>query len=515
MHRIIVGALLALTVFSCAKPKAQKPPNIVIIVSDDHTRQAISAYGSTITQTPNIDRIANEGVLLTNAYVTNSICGPSRAVLLTGKYSHKNGFRRNSDSKFESDQDQFVKHLQAAGYQTAWIGKYHLGEDPQGFDHYEILPGQGYYYNPDFLVKDSGRVNRTGYVSDLVEDAAEEWLDRRADDKPFCLIIGHKATHRTWMPDLQDMDIYDEVTFPVPGTFYDDYEGRQAAMDQDMTVDKTMIMDYDLKMYPDDSKDRNITRMTPEQRAQFDAHYKLIHNELDSLNLSGRDLVEWKYQQYMRDYLATAESMDRNIGRTLDYLKAHGLDENTMVIYTSDQGFYLGEHGWFDKRFMYEESFSTPMMIKYPGVIEPGTKSDALIMNLDIAPTILDAADVAVPEDIQGKSMLPVLTGRDKQGREVLYYHYYEVGEHNVSPHFGVKTERFKIIRFYNQVNAWELFDLQEDPEEMQNLYGTEQYQEVQKEMKAKLLEAIKKYEDTEAKEIFYQEINSPKIDKK
>ncbi|AGA79901.1 sulfatase family protein [Echinicola vietnamensis] len=509
MYKLVVWLGLAAGMFSCAKPTEEKPPNIVIIVSDDHTRQAISAYGSTIAQTPNIDRIAEEGVLFTNAYVTNSICGPSRAVLLTGKYSHKNGFRRNSDSKFESDQDQFVKHLQAGGYQTAWIGKYHLGEDPQGFDHYEILPGQGYYYNPDFFVKDSGRVNRTGYVSDLVEDAAEGWLDRRDPEKPFCLVIGHKATHRTWMPDLQDLDKFDAVTFPLPANFYDDYEGRQAAMEQDMTVDKTMRMAYDLKMYPEDSKDRNIKRMTPEQRAQFDAHYQLIHRELDSLNLSGRELVEWKYQQYMRDYLATAESMDRNIGRTLDYLEAHGLDENTIVIYISDQGFYLGEHGWFDKRFMYEESFSTPMMMKYPGVITPGSKSDAMVMNLDIAPTVLDAANVVIPEDIQGESMLPWLTGPQKQGREVLYYHYYEVGEHNVSPHFGIKTDRYKLIRFYDQVTSWELFDLEKDPSEMQNVYGQERYQEVQETMKGKLLETIKKYEDAEAEALFHEDIST------
>ncbi|MBD8490785.1 sulfatase [Echinicola sp. CAU 1574] len=516
MSRILIWVILAVTIFSCSAPEEQKPPNIVIIVSDDHTRQAISAYGSQITQTPNIDRIANEGVLFNNAYVTNSICGPSRAVLLTGKYSHLNGFRRNTDSKFNPGQDQFVKHLQAAGYQTAWIGKYHLGENPQGLDYYEILPGQGYYFNPDFIIKDSTeRIRKEGYVSDLVEDAAENWLDRRDPDKPFCVIIGHKATHRTWMPDLQDMDMFDDVTFPIPDNFYDNYVGRKAAMENDMSVDKTMIMGYDLKMFPDDTKDRNVTRMTPEQRAQFDAHYKPIHEELKALNLSGKELVEWKYQQYMRDYLATAESMDRNIGRTLDYLKEHGLDENTIVIYTSDQGFYLGEHGWFDKRFMYEESFSTPMMMKYPGVIAPGTKSNEMVMNLDIAPTVLEAAGVAIPEDLQGESMLPVLTGQKEKGREVLYYHYYEVGEHNVSPHFGVKTDRYKIIRFYNQVDSWELFDLQKDPSEMNNIYGEEQYAEVQKEMKTKLLEAIKKYEDTEAEEIFHQDIDEAQIEKK
>lgn len=515
MFRILLWSVLAISAFACAKPEEQKPPNIVIIISDDHTRQAISAYGSTIAKTPNIDRIAQEGVLFTNAYVTNSICGPSRAVLLTGKYSHKNGFKRNSDSKFESDQDQFVKHLQAAGYQTAWIGKYHLGEDPQGFDHYEILPGQGFYYNPDFIVKGEGKVNREGYVSDLVEDAAENWLDNRDMDKPFAVVIGHKATHRTWLPDFQDLDRFEEVNYPLPDNFYDDYAGRQAAMEQDMTIDKTMIMAYDLKMYPDDSKDNNIVRMTPEQRAIFDAHYKPIHEELNALDLKGKELVEWKYQRYMRDYLATAESMDRNIGRTLDYLEANGLDENTIVIYLSDQGFYMGEHGWFDKRFMYEESFSTPMMMRYPGVVEPGTKSDALVMNLDIAPTLLEAAQVKVPEDMQGASMLPVLTGKDKEGRKVLYYHYYEVGEHSVSPHFGIRMGQYKIIRFYNQVEGWELFDLEKDPKEMKNVYGEEAYAKVQEEMKVKLLETIKKYEDPDAEKIFHQKLESPVIEKK
>jgi len=515
MIRIILYAILGWMVFSCAAPKEKSPPNIVIIVSDDHTRQAISAYGSEIAKTPNIDRIANEGVLFNNAYVTNSICGPSRAVLLTGKYSHLNGFRRNSDSKFNPDQDQFVKHLQAAGYQTAWIGKYHLGDDPKGLDHYEILPGQGYYYNPDFIVKDSGRVNRVGYVSDLVEDAAEKWLDNREKEKPFCLIIGHKATHRTWMPDLQDMDRYDNVTFPFPDNFYDDYEGRQAAMEQDMSIDKTMIMGYDLKMFEDSLGDQNVKRMTPEQKAKFDEHYRPIYHDFKAGKLQGKELVEWKYQQYMRDYLATAESMDRNIGRTLDYLEENGLDENTIVIYTSDQGFYLGEHGWFDKRFMYEESFSTPMIMKYPGVIKPGSSSDAMVMNLDIAPTVLDAAMVKVPETMQGISMLPVLNGKADKGREVLYYHYYEVGEHNVSPHFGIKTDRYKIIRFYDQVESWELFDLEKDPKEMYNVYGKEQYQDVQEKMKARLLETLKKYEDSEAEEIFHQDVSSPIIRKK
>ena len=488
--------LLSLPAFSQAKK-----PNIVIIISDDHAYQAISAYGSKLMQTPSIDRIAREGVIFNKAYVTNSICGPSRAVLLTGKYSHRNGFRDNENSSFDGSQDTFVKRLREGGYQTAWIGKWHLETRPQGFDFWQILPGQGSYYNPDFLMMDGSQKRIAGYVTQVTEDVAENWLDKRDASKPFCLVIGHKATHRTWIPDTADMGRFDQVTFPLPSNFYDQYENREAARVQDMSVAKTMIMGYDLKMFPRDReiRDGNIARMNAAQRAKFDAYYQAIQADLEARNLSGRALTEWKYQRYMRDYLSTAASLDRNIGRTLDYLDKHQLAANTIVIYLSDQGFFLGEHGWFDKRFMYEESFRTPMVMRYPGVVRPGTVSNHMVMNLDIAPTLLEAAGLAIPREVQGESMLPLLTNKKNRGREALYYHYYENGEHAVSPHFGVKTSRYKLIRFYKRVAGWELYDLQKDPREMHNLYGRKGYGKITAELRDKLAALVDRYEDEEA----------------
>lgn len=486
---------------------SQSKPNIVIIVSDDHAFQAISAYGGKLMQTPSIDRLAKQGVLFNRAYVTNSICGPSRAVILTGKYSHKNGFKDNENSSFDGSQNTFVKELRKGGYQTAWIGKWHLETTPQGFDYFQILPGQGHYYNPDFIMMDGKRKRREGYVSNLVEDVAEEWLDTRDSTKPFCLIIGHKATHRTWIPDTSDMGRFDHVNFPLPANFYDNYANREAARVQDMTIDKTMIMGYDLKMFPDTVKDGNIIRMNAAQRTAFDAYYKPIHAELKARNLSGKALVEWKFQRYMKDYLATAASLDRNIGRTLDYLDKNGLAKNTIVIYVSDQGFFMGEHGWFDKRFMYEESFRTPMIMCYPGVIEPGIISNDMVMNLDIAPTMLDAAGMEIPKDIQGKSLLPLFRKNKALGRDRLYYHYYENGEHSVSPHFGIKTKRYKLIRFYKRVESWELYDLQKDSSEMNNLYGKRGYEKITGLLKNQLLEQIKYYEDQDAHRIFLQPV--------
>lgn len=482
-----------------------KRPNIVIIISDDHAYQAIGAYGSKLMQTPNIDRIAKEGVLFNKGYVTNSICGPSRAVFLTGKYSHKNGFKDNENSRFDGSQDSFVKQLRNSGYQTAWIGKWHLETQPQGFDFWQILPGQGQYYNPDFNMMDGSKKKKEGYVSDVIEDVSESWLDSRDPDKPFCLVIGHKATHRTWIPDTQDMGKFDQVTFPLPHNFYDNYTNREAAKVQDMTISKTMQMGYDLKMFDSENKankEGTIMRMNAAQRQKFDAYYGPIAADLKSRNLTGKALVEWKYQRYMRDYLSTAVSLDRNIGRTLDYLKEHGLEENTIVIYLSDQGFYLGEHGWFDKRFIYEESFRTPMMMRYPGVVKPGTVSNDFVMNLDIAPTMLEAAGVAIPKDEQGQSMLPLLKGEKTKGRDAVYYHYYENGEHAVSPHFGVRTKRYKLVRFYTRVNSWELYDLKKDPKEMRNLYGQKKYKKITAEMNSQLHKLIEQYDDQDAKKI-------------
>lgn len=494
---------LCAPVFAQNKSESAKRPNIVIIISDDHAYQAISAYGNKYAKTPSIDRIANEGVIFNNGFVTNSICGPSRAVILTGKYSHKNGFKDNENSHFDGSQDSFIKQLKGSGYETAWIGKWHLESDPQGFDYWQILPGQGQYYNPDFQMMD-GTVKRTeGYVSDVVEDVSENWMNNRDKDKPFCLVIGHKATHRTWIPDSQDMGKFDHITFPLPHNFYDAYKNREAAKVQDMSISKTMLMGYDLKVFEDDAeadKEGTIARMNPEQRKKFDDYYLPIAADLKSRNLSGKELTEWKFQRYMRDYLSTAVSLDRNIGRTLDYLDKNNLTENTIVIYMSDQGFYLGEHGWFDKRFIYEESFRTPMVMRYPGVIKPGTVSNDLVMNLDIAPTMLDAAGLAKPKDEQGESMLPLFADKKAKGRDAVYYHYYENGEHSVSPHFGVRTARYKLVRFYKRVSSWELYDLKKDPNEMKNLYGQKKYEKITAEMKVKLNKLIDQYDDQDAK---------------
>jgi arylsulfatase A-like enzyme len=480
---------------------AQKRPNILIIVSDDHAYQAISAYGSKLMKTPGIDRIANEGVIFKRAYVTNSICGPSRAVILTGKYSHKNGFRDNDHSRFDGSQNSFIKELTRTGYQTAWIGKWHLETKPQGFSFWQILPGQGNYYNPDFLLMDSSKIRIEGYAPNLIEDIAENWLDKRDTSKPFCLVIGHKSTHRTWVPDTSDLGMFDKVKFPLPGNFYDNYAGRKAAAVQDMTIAKTMILDYDLKMYDSadaEENDATVKRMNAAQRAKFDAYYHPIAEDLKSQHLTGNALTEWKYQRYMKDYLATAASLDRNIVRTLNYLDLHQLTRNTLVIYVSDQGFYLGEHGWFDKRWMYEESFRTPMVMRFPGVVKPHSVSEDYVMNLDIGPTVLDAAHVAIPADMQGVSFLPVLQKKAK-GRDRMYYHYYENGTHSVSPHFGISTGRYKLIRFYERVDSWELYDLKTDKKEMHNLYGRKGYEKITAGLKKQLQELIKQYEDDEA----------------
>lgn len=480
---------------------AQQKPNIIIIVSDDHAYQAIGCYGGKMMQTPNIDRIAREGVIFKKAYVTNSICGPSRAVLLTGKYSHKNGFLDNEHSKFDGSQDSFIKQLHSNGYLTAWIGKWHLETQPQGFDYWQVLPGQGQYYNPDFLTMQGGSKRIEGYATNIIEDLSEEWLSKRDKSKPFCLVIGHKATHRTWIPDTIDMGRFDKVTFPLPPNFYDNYAGREAAKVQDMSIAKTMILGYDLKIFDSPeaaNKEASLLRMNSAQRSRFDAYYQPIAADLKARNLTGRALIEWKFQRYMKDYLSTASSLDRNIGRTLDYLDQHDLTKHTIVIYVSDQGFYLGEHGWFDKRWIYEESFRTPMVMRYPGVIKDGTVSNHFVMNLDIAPTLIDAAGIAIPNDIQGGSMLPLLR-HNARGREAIYYHYYENGEHAVSPHFGIRTKQYKLIRFYKRVNRWELYDLKKDPHEMNNLFGKQGYEEVISQLKEKLLQLIKKFGDDDA----------------
>ncbi|HMR20200.1 MAG TPA: sulfatase-like hydrolase/transferase, partial [Sphingobacterium sp.] len=387
-----------------AAKKTNERPNIIFIFSDDHTNNAIGAYGSRLAKTPHIDRIAAEGAIFHNFFVTNSICGPSRASLLTGKYSHVNGFLDNQDNKFDINQFVFSRLLSQSGYQTAWIGKWHLGTLPgDTFDYWNILPGQGFYFNPNFINPNNDTVRFEGYVTDVITQLSTDWLDTRDKDKPFFLVMGEKATHREWLPDIQDLGAYDDVEFPLPETFYDDYTSRIAAGHQDMSISETMRLGIDLKIDVDYDKAWAYRRLNTAQKAAYKAYYQdKISKEFHEKKLTGRALVEWKFQRYMRDYLATANSLDRNIGKLLDYLEANGLAENTIVVYGSDQGFYLGEHGWFDKRFIYEESLRTPFVIRYPKVIKPGTAIYQSLLNIDWAPTLLEIVGIKPPDEIQG-----------------------------------------------------------------------------------------------------------------
>ncbi len=484
------------------------PPNIIVIFSDDHAYQAISAYGSKLAKTPNIDRIANEGAILYTNVVTNSICGPSRATLLTGKYSHLNGYKVN-EKVFDVNQPVFSEELQKNGYQTAWIGKMHLGSLPNGFDYINVLPGQGQYYNPDFVNSKRDTVRYPGYVTNVVTKLSLDWINKRDDLKPFFLVVGHKATHREWLPDLPDLGAYDTVNFPLPATFYDNYTGREAAKNQDMTIDKTMRLKEDLKVHADYKKSDIYSRFTPDQKKPFYDYYEhKVSKEFDAKKLTGKALTEWKYQRYLKDYLATARSLDRNIGALLDHLDKTGLAKSTVVIYASDQGFYLGEHGWFDKRFIYEESLKTPFVIRYPGVIKPGTQIDELISNIDWAPTLLNLAGTAIPKDIQGESFLPLLKGEKIPWRKEAYYHYYEFPKpHHVYPHFGIRTDHHKLVRFYGPKDFWELYDLKKDPHELHNLYGTKGSETITADLKTRLKGQIQKYKDDEAGKILESEI--------
>ncbi|RCR71159.1 sulfatase family protein [Larkinella punicea] len=506
---VVISALAAVLVvipgYSPKEPETVQAtrPNVIFIFSDDHAYQAISAYGSKLAKTPNIDRIAKEGAILYNNVVTNSICGPSRATLLTGKYSHLNGYKVN-ERKFEINQPVFPEELQKNGYQTAWIGKMHLGSLPHGFNYLNVLPGQGHYYGPTFINSNGDTTRYPGYVTNVVTKLSLDWLNQRDASKPFFLVVGHKATHREWLPDLQDLGAYDKVNFPLPATFYDNYEGREAAKNQDMTIDKTMRLKEDLKVHADYEKSGIYNRFSPaEKKAFYDYYENKISKEFDEKKLSGKALAEWKFQRYLKDYLATANSLDRNIGELLDYLDKSGLAKNTVVIYASDQGFYLGEHGWFDKRFIYEQSLKTPFVIRYPGVIKPGTQVSQLVSNIDWAPTVLNLTGTAIPKEIQGESFLPLLTGKKVAWRKDAYYHYYEYPQpHHVYPHIGLRGEQYKLVRFYGPKDYWELFDLKRDPQELRNLYGVKGYEAITADLKARLKDQIRKYKDDEALKI-------------
>lgn len=504
---LILSILLSITSLLSAQQKSGSQPNIIYMMSDDHGYQAISAYGHGLNKTPNIDQLAEQGMLFTRAFVTNSICGPSRAVMLTGKHSHINGFKDNL-SRFDSSQQTVAKLMHDAGYQTAVIGKWHLVSEPQGFDYWNIVPGQGDYYNPVFI-ENGVRKKQTGYITNLTTDYAINWLEKRDPSKPFFLMYQQKAPHRNWMPEEKYYHLFDSTVFPVPDNYFDDYATRtRAAREQEMEVATDMHDAYDLKLAFDFPKDQQTARnqlwqntynrLTPEEKKKWEAAYGPDNEAFRKANLQGRDLAIWKYQRYMKDYLRCIQSVDDNVGRLMDYLKSKGLDKNTIIIYTSDQGFYLGEHGWFDKRFMYEESFRTPLIIKWPGVTKQKSTSSMMVQNLDFAETILDMAGLPVPADMQGKSFVPILKGTQKASlHDALYYHFYENLEHKVAKHIGVRTDRYKLIYFYEN-NEWELYDLEKDPREMKNLYGNPSYKTVAEMMKNQLQKAQNQYKDSE-----------------
>ena len=516
-----VGLLLL-----AALPATAQRWNVVYIMTDDHTAQMMSAYDKTNIQTPNLDRIANDGVRFVNSYVANSLSGPSRACMITGKHSHKNGFTNNEHGVFDGSQQTMPKLMQQAGYSTCLIGKWHLVSTPTGFDHYEIIPGQGDYYNPTFITMDGQTHKEKGYLTNILTDKAIDWMNQQrqqktadGQQKPFILFLHEKACHRDWLPELKYLHEYEDVTFPLPHNFNDTWEGREAAQRQEMSIasNTDMTMDYDIKMYDPnvrthltDTYLNFIGRMDSQERAIYDAFYDSLAVDFRSRHLTGQALKEFKYQRFMRDYAKVVKTFDDNVGRLLDYLDETGLSENTLVVYTSDQGFYMGEHGWFDKRFMYEESLNTPLVMRMPTKYDkPVAHGDIteMVQNIDYAPTFLELAGAPVPADIQGVSLLPLLEGKHpKDWRKSLYYHYYEYpAEHSVRRHYGVRTaDGWKLIHFYpsagehpkQQVDQWEMYDLNADPHEMHNIYGQPAYAKQQKRLQKELVKLQKQYDD-------------------
>ena len=528
-----------------AQKAAQQHPNIVYIMCDDHAFQCISAYGGAIGRlapTPNIDRLAERGMRFDRAFVENSLSTPSRACLMTGLYSNQNGQRQLGEG-IDTTRTFFTELLQQAGYQTAVVGKWHMGCDPKGFDYYHIYNDQGQYWNPQYRGTDTGNkyIVEEGYSTDLTTDHALDFIDHRDPSRPFCLLLHHKAPHRNWQANLKYLGCYDDVEFPLPETFYDDYATRgSAARTQKMSVTRDMRWEQDFKV-PEmldttnaDSWDSyaslmgEVNRMTPEQRTQWGKYYFPRNRRLLEARLTGKDLDNWKYQAYIRDYMSVIRSVDESVGRVLDYLDAHGLTDNTVIVYTSDQGFYMGEHGWFDKRFMYEESLRTPLIVSWPGHTQPGSVCTKMVQNIDYAPTFLALAGVSQPKEMSGRPLLPVLEQGDhvKSWRNSIYYHFYDYPTyHMVRKHDGVRTERYKLIHFYgaggtdaikenkyqrmpgtheyrgakyleslgyfepkdSAVDYCELYDLQTDPHETSNLYGKPGYERITRQLQRQL----------------------------
>jgi len=516
-------------ILGCSRNSETKTkPNILFIMSDDHAYQAISAYDNRLIQTPNIDKIANEGMLFNNACVTNSICAPSRAVILTGKHSHLNG-KIDNHAKFDDSQTTFPQLFQKAGYQTAMFGKLHFGNNPKGVDDFLILPGQGDYINPKFIGKDKDTII-TGYVTDIITDLTLNWFKTKRDEtKPFLMMYLHKAPHRAWWPSPEKFAEFYEKEFPEPETLFDDYSGRgTAAKTAEMNILTHMQYMHDSKVRPSTIEEMGkiepeivyvkgdgtlmrptakgfndpFGRANEEQKKKYDITLDKISRDfkVNWPKMNNKEKMKWKFQRYMQDYLATISSVDDNVGRVLNYLEESGLDKNTIVVYTSDQGFYLGEHGWFDKRFIYDESFKTPLMIKWPNVIKPGTTSEEMVQNLDFAQTFLEAAMIEAPNDMQGESLIPLLKGdSEKWNRNAVYYHYYEYPSvHMAKRHYGIVNKEFKLIHFYYDVDEWELYDRLKDPNEINNVYKDSEYKDVVKKLTQELKEMRIKYKDSE-----------------
>ena len=506
-------SVFSLLLFCQQQSSGDQKPNIVFIFSDDHAPHAIGAYNGwlkSVNPTPRIDELAKQGMLFEKSFCTNSICGPSRAVIMTGKHSHKNGFMNNGNT-FNWNQQTFPKILRKAGYTTALYGKSHLKGNPKGFDDWKVLPGQGDYYNPD-LITPKGRVRIDGHCTDVVTDLAVEWLKAGRDKtKPFMLMVQHKAPHRNWMPALRHLPLYDDVKIPEPATLFDKWEDNAPpARHQELEIDRHMDINYDLfldltadyegtpsQKRQDRSAWRNMKKMTKDQLSSWRAFYGPRDKAFHEAKLSGKELVRWKFQRYAKNYLRCVRGVDDSVGKIQDTLKDLKLDDNTVVIYSSDQGFYIGDHGWYDKRWMYEESLMMPLIVKWPGVTKPDSRSDQMVQNLDYAQTFLEMAGAEIPANMQGRSLVPILkNGKADNWRKSIYYHYYEYPSvHMVPRHYGIRTERYKLIHFYQFGNEWEMYDLKEDPDELTNIYGRADKKSLQIDLEQQL-KAIRKFYD-------------------
>jgi len=519
-----VYALLGVSVCcwnSAVATNPQKQMNILFIMTDDHAFQALSAYGHPISKlapTPNLDRIAQNGMLFSNAFVENSISTPSRATLLTGMYSHQHG-QTHLGYGLKPDKKFFVEYLQKAGYQTAIFGKWHLNAQLKGFDTYKVFDDQGEYYNPRFKTPDSdGKyIREEGYATDLVTNDALNWLIYRDRNKPFCLLVHHKAPHRNWMPDLQYLELYEDVTFPAPPTLFDDYKTRGDQMKtHELSVANHLGYAFDLKVsqlqneptleYIKASFDLAMHTLTPEQLRVWNESYDKKNEKFLANRPEGKELTEWKYQRYIKDYCRTIKSVDVQVGRLLDYLENNNLIENTIIVYTSDQGFFLGEHGLYDKRFMYEEAFRTPLIIAMPGA-KKGVKCRELVQNIDYAPTFMDVAGLEKPEDMAGESLVPLLKQTNKEWRNHLYYQFYDYPAVGMTrKHYGIRDKRYKLIHWYGKgennedrdIDNWELYDLKKDPTEINNIYNDNRYSKIKRKLHSLLDKERKELKVTE-----------------